>query len=199
MPSSPLSLYKRQLDAVRKLDDRGAIAPYLEAAKRLAATYPKLTSAWIELGKAYASIGRYSDAQKALDKSVSVCVTEFLRYPYIFKGITYYEQAKYKLAEKWFRRCIELDSKDAEAWAYLGITLAYQGRNAEAKVAWRKQIRIGTGATDEGHLNLGLLLRSELRYKDALRQADKALELNPSYKEAQELRIDLLEVIGNGI
>jgi tetratricopeptide (TPR) repeat protein len=111
----------------------------------------------------------------------------------------YQRQGKLKQAEDWFRRCIELDSKDPEAWAFLGSNLARQGRLKDAKAAWRRQIRLGTGASDEGHLNLGLILRAEGRYKDALVHAEKAIELDPRFRAAQNLKKDLLRVVGNGI
>ena len=192
-------MYKRQLTAVRKHDDRGAVAAYVEASERLVAMYPDRATAWLELGRAFAAVARYVDARKALDKSISLCAREYLRFPYLEKGFMYRSQGKPKLAERWFRKCIELDSKDADAWAFLGSCLARQGRLKEAKAAWRRQIRLGTGATDEGYLNLGLILRAERRYKEALRHADKALELDARYKEAQELRNDLLQVLGDGI
>ena len=50
---------------------------------------------------------------------------------------------------------------------------------------------------EEGHLNLGLIYRAEKRYKDALRQAELALALDPTFKSAKSLKNDLLEVLGD--
>jgi tetratricopeptide (TPR) repeat protein len=161
--------------------------------------HPDRATAWLELGRAFVSAAGYADAKKALDRSISLCSPEHMRYPYLEKGFMYRSQGRFKLAERWFRRCLELDSKDADAWAFLGSSLARQGKFKGAKAAWRRQVRLGTGATDGGHLNLGLILRAEGRYKEALQHAERALELDAQYQEARELRKDLLEVLGDGI
>ncbi len=80
--------------------------------------------------------------------------------------------------------------------AFLGSLLAKQGRLDEAKEVWRKHIRLGTGETDEGHLNLGLIYRAEQKYSVALRHAEKAIAIDPNYKAAKKLRADLLDAMG---
>ena len=192
-------MYTRRLAEVRKIDARGGIATYAEAARRLTKMYPERATAWLELGMAFSQIGQYAEARKAFDRSIRLCAPDGLRHPFLQKGLMYKSQGKLKLAESWFRRCLKLDAKDADAWAFLGSTLACQGRLREAKAAWRRQIRLGTGATDEGHLNLGLILRSEGRYKEALEHANKAIELDSRFKQARLLQKDLLRVLGNGI
>ncbi len=96
------------------------------------------------------------------------------------------------MAEQWYRKAIEVQPRNANWWAFLGSVLARQGRLAEAKEVWRKQIKLGSGAIDEGHLNLGLIYRSEQKYKIALRHAEKAIALDPDYEEAKILRADLI-------
>ncbi len=107
----------------------------------------------------------------------------------------YKAKGNYRLAEQWYRKAIDVDPRNADWWAFLGSVLARQGRLAEAKEVWQRQIKLGNGASDEGHLNLGYIYRSEQKYKIALRHAEKALAIDPKYKKAKLLRADLMNAM----
>ena len=77
----------------------------------------------------------------------------------------------------------------------MGSVLARQGRLPKAREVWRKQNKLDSGATDDGHLNLGLIYRAEQKYKVALRHAEKAIALDPEYEEAKTLRADLVDAL----
>ena len=191
-----MQTFTQRRDAVRKLDERGAIAPFMMGAERLVNDFPKRALAWLELGIAYSYVARYADAARAFDKSIRLCKPKYLDHPFAWKGQMFRYQGKLGLAEKYYRRAIDVSPKNPDWWAFLGAVLASQGRLEEAKDAWRRQIKIGTGATDEGHCNLGLIYRSEKKFKLALRHAEKALQIDPDYSVARALREDLLEAIG---
>ena len=193
------STFKRRLKSLQRLDERNAVAPYVEEAERLVQDYPVNARAWLECGVAFTEIARYKDARTAIDKSARLCKPEGRYFPYFWKGHLYEKQGKLRMAEDWFRRSLKENPKYADTWGFLGGVLVKQGKFKDAKAAWRELIRLGTGATEEGHLNLGLILRAEKRYKDALKHAEIAISLDPKYKEAKRLRKDLLEALNHGI
>ena len=195
--SSNKTPFKLRHDAVRDLDDNGAVAGFLNEAQRLVDNFPKRSLAWVELGIALTYVARYDEALRALNKSVRLMKPKYRAVPYAFKGEMYKAKGNYRLAEQWYRRAIDLQPRNADWWAFLGSALARQGRLAEAKKVWRRQIALGTGATDEGHLNLGYIYRSEQKYKIALRHAKKALEIDPKYSAAKRLQKDLIDALKN--
>jgi len=187
--------FKARRAAVRKLDKNGAVAEYLDAAQRLVRDFAKRSAAWMELGIAFIYVARYDEALRALNKSVRLAKPKYHAIPFALKGDLYKAKGNYRLAEQWYRKAIDIEPRNADWWAFLGSVLARQGRLAEAKDVWRKQIKLGTGATDEGYLNLGFIYRSEQKYKIALRNAEKALKIDPKYEEAKMLREDLLNAL----
>ncbi len=193
------STFKRRLRSLQRLDKRNSIASYVEEAERLARDYPEYARAWLECGVAFTEIARYKDARTAFDKSARLCKPEMRYLPYCWKGLLFKEQGKLHMAENCFRHSLKKNPKYADTWGFLGAVLAKQGKFKEAKAAWRKLIRLGTGATEEGHLNLGLIFRAEKRYKEALKHAEIAISLDRNYKDAKRLRKDLLEVLNHGI
>jgi tetratricopeptide (TPR) repeat protein len=124
---------------------------------------------------------------------------KYRAFPYGLKGDLFQAKGNYRSAEQWYRKAIEVEPRDADRWAFLGHVLAIQGRLSEAKEVWRKQIKLGSGATDEGYLHLGFIYRSEQKYKIALRQAEKAIAIDPNYKEAKLLRADLIQAMNSKI
>lgn len=190
--------FKDRRAAVRELEDRGSIARFLVEAQKLVNDFPKRSLAWIELGIALTNVARYDEALRALNKSVRLMKPKYRPIPFALKGDLFKAKGNYRLAEQWYRKAIELDPRNANWWAFLGSVLARQGRLSEAKEVWRKQIKLGTGATDEGHFNLGLIYRAEQKYKLALRHTEKAIALDPKYEEAKELRADLVDAMSHG-
>lgn len=187
--------YKQRLTAVRKLDRRGYVASYRDAAMQLVEDFPKRGTAWLELGMAMIDVAHYTESITALNKAIRFTNPKYRDYPFAYKGQAYRSQGKLGLAERWYRHALAVSPKNANWWAFLAAILARQGRLDEAKVAWRKQIGLKTGATDEGHYNLGLIYRAEGRYKVALRHVEKAIVLDPKYKKALKLRKDLIAAV----
>jgi len=191
--------YEQRLKVVRRLDTGNSVASHYEAAAKLVADYPDRPGGWFNFAIALTDMARYEEARKAYDKCARLCDPDMRDRPYFWKGDLYEKQGKLPLAENWYRRSLKVNSKNADCWGFLGSILARRGCYGEAKDAWRKVIRLSTGATDEAHLNLGLILRAERRYKEALKHAEKAIELDPKYKEAKLLKKDLLKVLGEKI
>ena len=134
--------FSDRLDAVLAFDSRNRPANFREAAEALVKDFPKSSSAWLQLGIAYTDIADYKEARKALEKAINFSSKCFRYIPYYHKGLMYKEKGDLKLAEKWFRKSIELAPNQPDPHAFLGGTLAKQGRYKEAKSEWRKMIRL---------------------------------------------------------
>lgn len=79
--------------------------------------------------------------QKAVDKDPHLAAA----YDARGVGNYYLPQAMgggYDIAAADFRKAIELNPKDAEAYLWLGLTLRKQGKNAEARQAFQKSLEL---------------------------------------------------------
>jgi tetratricopeptide (TPR) repeat protein len=98
-------------------------------------------------------------------------------------------------AEQWYRKAA---NEDQGGLVYLGGVLAKQGRFAEAKRYHRQATRAAESdllARDEAYYNLGLILRAERRYRDALECLDRAIVLDPHYTVALATHADVRQAI----
>ena len=89
----------------------------------------------------------------------------------------------------------ELDPNNAGRHIFLGALLAKKGDFAGAETSHRKAIRCSEGRVDEAYLNLGLVLRAQEHYKEALACFERAIEMTPDYREAITKKADLEKAI----
>jgi tetratricopeptide (TPR) repeat protein len=101
----------------------------------------------------------------------------------------------YDEAEKWYRKAVELGPEDAGRHIFLGALLAKKGDFSGAEHCHRKGTRCSKGCVDEAYLNLGLVLRAQERYSEALECFRKSLELTPDYEDAIIGKSDMENVI----
>jgi len=104
----------------------------------------------------------------------------------------YFEQANQAnennnlvLAEKYYRKAIELNPNSASAYNNFGIWLAKdEGRRVEAEESFRKAIELNPNDAS-AYCNLGILLaKDESRRVEAEKYYRKAIELNPNFADA---------------
>ena len=95
------------------------------------------------------------------------------------------KEAPFQLAERWYRRAVDASPSDATYRIFLGGFLAIAGRLKEAEAVHRRATRCKVGFIDEAFFNRGLVLRALERYSDARTCFERALEIDPKYKEAR--------------
>lgn len=173
----------------------------IELARQFLKKSPNDSSARIILGRSLAAIGRYDEGLALLKGSIKEVPEDKEFYPYLVIGEFYMlERKNYKLAEKWFLKSLEKDPKSSPALEGLGIALKMQGRIRDAKMAFRKAIKVRTDPQDEPYYNLGECFLFEGDYNQAIKCYDKAIEIDPKYelalkrkedvRQAQKVRLD---------
>jgi thioredoxin-like negative regulator of GroEL len=104
---------------------------------------PKDFDAQVEAASAFAQIGRDDGALEFLEKAYDADSTKFARLngAATFLGEVYMKQNKYDDAEKWFKRAIDINAKDAEAMVHLVEARAMKkdARGAEEALGRLKQ------------------------------------------------------------
>jgi Flp pilus assembly protein TadD len=81
----------------------------------------------------------------------------FALSPLLGLGLEAAQRGQLADAEGYFRRAVEQDAGDAEAWNSLGVVLVRQGEPAQGVEALRKALRLQPSHI-EAHRNLGVAL-----------------------------------------
>ena len=105
-------------------------------------------------------------------------------------GLTLLEESKPERAaeaEKEFRTAIGLNPNFADAENNLGTLMGQQGKDAEAEQLFRDAIR-HNGVFARAMVNLAATLASEGRFQEAETIVRQALQIDPTNKDAQNLR-----------
>ena len=186
---------EKAFERLKELWMSGRLATVIELARRHTAEYPQRTAPWIILGDASTQLALYGEADSALRMAERLSPKSRRPYVWLKRGDLHRAKGNPRLAEKWYRQAIEGEPENATYHLYLGSLLAQQGRFDEAKECHGRAVQLGTGAVDEGHYNLALILRAEGAYRQAMGHLEKALEIDPDYAEAREAMEDVAHAL----
>jgi TonB family protein len=99
------------------------------------------------------------------------------------KGMKFYEAAQYAEAATAFKRVIDKDHNNAEAYFQLGNSYFLMLRNKDAVKAYQRTIEL-----KPDHLlaynNMGTAYHRLAQFKDAIRAYEEAVRINPDYADA---------------
>ena len=186
---------KAQLREIQRFRRAKHVGCTVELARRYLAAHPKHCVVWIYYADALYDMARYTESLAALHRAVRLWPPKKLHLVYYRFGDIYKQRGAFRLAERWYRRAIEVSPSDATYRIFLGGFLARAGRLQEAEAVHRRATRCKNGCIDEAFLNLGFVLRALERYSDARKCFQRALDINPKYKPAREALSDVEHVI----
>ncbi len=164
-------------------------------AREFLTDYPDCGPAWKLLGEALIDLARHSEAEEAMKQAITMCPPDKLWIPLADMGHLHRARGEYKAAAAWYRRAIDKVPDEASGHIFLGGVLARSGRFKEAETAHRAAIRCTQGRRDEAYLNLGLVLRAQERYDEAVLCFEQALKLDPKYAAARKALRDVKKTI----
>lgn len=169
-------------------DERPACAR--ELATEFTKKFPDIIWGWVVLADTLADLACYKEGLAALRRAQRLAPPKHAAAILVWFGHFYRTAKNLKRAELWYRRAVK-KKRSTRNLIHLGGTLAEQGQFRDAKRCLRSAIQIGDELVDEAELNLGLILRAERRYSEALQHFKKALEIDPKYSLAREAIADL--------
>ena len=173
----------------------GEYACALEKSRELLRNYPDFNLGWVLQGVILYELARYEEAEQVLHSAIQGLPLEHLHHGYTQLGHLYRQRGDFANAEKWYRKAVELEPDDSGRHVFLGALLILRGDITGAEAVHRKAIRCSKGPVDEAYLNLGLVLRAQERYQEALACFEKAIELTPEYREAITAKCDVEKAI----
>ena len=191
----PTDERKKQWRAIKKFDQQDMVCCTLALAKRYLADFPDRGAAWLCFGVSLYAVARYTEALTALRRAARLCPPKYIHLVQYHFGHLYKQKGNYRRAETWFRKAIASCPSDADSYIFLGGLLARDGRLSESEATHRKGTLCEQGCIDEAFLNLGLVFRAQERYSEALSCFQRALAIDPEYKEAKKQLSDVAHVI----
>lgn len=186
---------KAQFREIKRYDARDMVCCTIELSRRYLAAHPDHGVVWLYYADSLYAVARYPEALTALRRGLRLCPPKKLHLVYCRFGHLHRQRGALRLAERWYRRAIESSPSDATYRIFLGAVLARAGRLQEAEAVHRRATRCKEGCIDEAFLNLGLVLRALERYSDARKCFQRALDIDPKYKEARKELSDVERVL----
>jgi tetratricopeptide (TPR) repeat protein len=183
--------YQKTFDAWSE----GEHAHALELSRELLHDFPDFEIGLLLQGIILYELARYEEAEHLLQIVIQDLSPEHLDHGYVHLGHLYRERGDYENAEQCYRKAIELQCDNAGRHIFLGALLAKKGDLAGAEAAHRHATKCTEGPLDEAYFNLGLVLRAQERYREALECFERALELDPQYKDAIKGKNDLIKTL----
>ncbi|MBE0544250.1 MAG: tetratricopeptide repeat protein [Verrucomicrobia bacterium] len=187
--------FNRGWREISRAYDKDHFSHTIELAKLFLAQFPDFHVAWVWYGHSLYRVGRYSEALRAPRRALRLFGTNRRHLVLAEFGHLHQEMGNFRQAEYWYRQGIATRNLRMNCHIYLGILLAKAGRFREAAAMHRKATCRKEGCPDEAYLNLGLVLRAQERYEQALACFQKALEIDPHYKEAKKAITDVKQAL----
>ena len=186
---------KAQWREILRFHNRGMVGCTVELARHYLTAHPKDWVVWLYYADALCDMARHTEALAALRRAIRLCPPKRLHLVYYRFGKVHKHRGAFRVAERWYRRAVDVSPSDATYRIFLGAFLARAGRLQEAEAVHRRAIRCKKGCIDEAFLNLGFVLRALERYSDARKCFQRALVIDPKYKAAREALSDVEHVI----
>ncbi len=186
---------KAQLRELQRCDARDLVSSAVELARRYLAVRPTHWFVWLYYADSLCAMARYAEALSALRRALRLCPANKRHLVYYRFGHLHKQRGAFRLAERWYRRAVDISTMDATYHIFLGALLARMGRLPEAEAVHRGAIRCKRGSIEEAFLNLGFVLRACQRYAEARTSFERALAIDPKYKEARKALSDVENVL----
>jgi tetratricopeptide (TPR) repeat protein len=173
--------------ARRALGREGGAAAAAELLSVYVAKRPEHSFAVFLLGDALREVGRFTEAEEVLLRSLSLASPERQAAVMAAIGRLKDGHGKRQEAEEWFRRATEdaIGASKGWIWIYRGCNLIFAEKRDEAAACHERATQL-PGDQDEAYLNLGFVRRAQQRYAEAVEAFEKALALSPAYTLAAE-------------
>jgi len=178
---------QQSYDGVSEASRKDLTALVVELCERHFRLFPDDRFALIWYAMAKIKLAEYSQAEKAIRRSISLRKGDRRFLGIAFKEMGNLSDAKGDLrtSAAWYRRALRANPK-RNCYIYLGHIAFRRGLLKQAEAHYRKAIRDPSDCADEACFNLGSVLVARRRYREAIRCYRKALKIDPEYGIAKK-------------
>lgn len=186
-------------DAVEKYEKAGQEALKKNFKEAIAllntaiAIYPQFALAYNDKGLIYQEEKEYDNALVAFKMAVSIKPDYF--DPKLNYGVVLYLKKDYSAAEAILLKVLELKKDSPTAHYYMGLTLVALQKIEEAEAALKYAVGLKDGQEFAlAHRYLGGIYMQKQKYKEAVAELDKYLELAPKAPDADKIKSTIADL-----
>ncbi|MBI3851538.1 MAG: tetratricopeptide repeat protein [Verrucomicrobia bacterium] len=181
---------KESFNQICLADDRGQVAVVVELCKKHLRKFQKRGSfVWLLYGKTQGELARYTEAEKAIRRAITLCPQKALPIAYAQMGHLFQAKGDFKQAAFWYRKALVHNPRDATWHIFLASNAFRRGLLKQSEAYYRRALKCSEGCLDEAYFNLGGILLGKRDYAEAIKCYQEALKIDPKYKIAKE-RLD---------
>jgi len=174
-----------EVQAILSASDANFHATTISLVKQFLIEHPDSPRGWLDLGRAFAQVFRFDEAERAFRKVIDMSEPDSAAALYGEIGNLYRTQGKFNDAIHWYEKQIVADVEDALGYLYLGNLLMRQGRLNDAETIFRKALNCKVACFDEVHYSLGIVYRCLGNYTESASHFQQAIELNDRHTDAK--------------
>ena len=190
---------KQRYNEIISATNQDLNACVIELAESYLNDFPDSQGSWDMYSLALHRIDRFKDAKKALNKAIELInetnKKERLGWLYCRMGHIYEDSGKFQTAIEWFEKAHDANPTEATFLIYKGVNLLRLEKFDVAAEAFQKATKCKEGHIDEAFYNLGVAHLIQKNYTEAKLCFQKALEIDPKYKEAKQQLKDMKKVL----
>lgn len=188
---------KQRYREINTADNKELNACVIELAERYLNDFPESKGAWLMYSIALYRLDRFSDAKKSLSKTMELSEVSDDGFSWLLcrMGRIYEHSGNFLEAIKWFKKANKSDASEATFLIYLGVMLLKTENYAEAVEILQKATQCEKGCIEEAFYNLAVVRIAQSNYEEAKICLEKAIEIDPKYKEAKQQLKDVTQVI----
>lgn len=193
---------KQRYNAIISATKQDLNACVIELAEGYLKDFPNSQGGWDMYSFALFRIDRFKDAKKALYKSIELMhltdepeTQRSLAWLYCRMGDIYRDSGRLHKSIEWYQKAHETTPSEATFLIYKGVTFLRIEKFDEAVETFLKATNCEKGCVDEAFYNLGVAYLIQRNYSEAKLCFEKALEIDPKYKEAKQQLKDVIKVL----
>jgi tetratricopeptide (TPR) repeat protein len=188
---------KQRYQEIVSADDNELNSCVIELAEKYLKDFPDSYGAWLMLSRAFQNTDRFKKARKALIETMKLIGESDDGFSWLLcnMGRIYEDSGYFHKALEWFKKAHEQNNSEATFLIYQGIIFLRTEKFDEAAEILDKATNCKEGCIEEAFYNLGVARIAQRNYQEAQKCFEKALEIDPKYKEAKQQLKDVKKVL----
>lgn len=190
---------KQRYKELVSASDKNLNSCVIELAPSYLKEFPNSQGGWDIYSLALYRVDRFKDAKKALLKSIKLLDEiqhgEILSWLFCRLGHIYENSGNFCKATEWFEKAHLANPQEATFLIYKGVMLLRKEKFDEARETFQEATKCKEGCIDEAFYNLGVAHLIQRNYEEAQICFERALEIDPKYKEAKQQLKDVTQVL----
>ena len=188
---------KQRYQEIISADDKELNSCVIELAENYLNDFPDSQGVWLMKSFALYRTDRFKEAKKALLKAMKSAEESDDNFSWFLcrMGRIYEDSGNFNKANEWYKKAQSSNPSEATFFIYQGVMLLRKERFDEAAEIFLEATKCKEGCIEEAFYNLGVACIAQRKYQKAVQYFEKALAIDPKYKEAKQQLKDVKKVL----